>query len=148
MLGVVAFLCATPSFGQNGQCEGYGNGTVGYCSSGGCFQQFIQLPPDGNEVVWYRYNVNCCGHYVDMWVKSGGANCFAPMAAEKKSSMQLLLGEGIHLMGRDCVGRPVIYASPAGLVAQTSAQASPIDLSQPDKRFVRDLFRESSREAR
>ena len=54
--------------------------------------------------------------------------------------MELLLGQGIRIMSRDCLGRPMIYTSPAGMVAHNSPP--PIDLSHHDKLVVGDLFKE------
>ena len=142
VLGISVFLCATPFLGQ---CFGYGTGSPGYCSSSGCFMQFIQLPPTGEEIVWTSYTISCCGTFREAWSKTR-FTCNVPISAKKKSSMELLLGDGIHLMARDCLGRPVIYNSPAALIAQDSTPA--IDLSLPDRLLSKDLLKGLKSEAK
>lgn len=135
LIGVFAFLCATPSFGQ--ECFGPYVGSYGSCSGNGCFMQYASQPESGNQVIWNHYNIECCSEIVTAWVNTG-AGCGADLSAKEESGMELLLGQGIRIMSRDCLGRPVIYTSPAGMVAHNSPP--PIDLSHHDKLVVGDLF--------
>lgn len=135
LLGVFTLLCAMPSFGQ---CYGPFVGSYGTCSSNGCFMQYAQSPQSGDRVIWNHYQITCCGKQVTAWVNTG-ASCAADFSAKEKSTMVLLLSQGIRLMTNDCMGRPVIYTSPAGAMAHNSP---PVDLSNHDKLYVSDLLKE------
>jgi len=137
VLGILALLCATPSFGQF--CGGEFVGSYGTCSSNGCFRQYAKQPSSGDQVIWDHYNITCCNSTVTAWVNTG-ASCGADFSAKEKSTMELLLSQGIRLMTKDCMGRPVIYTSPAGVMAHNSSP--PIDLSNHDKLYVSDLLKE------
>lgn len=136
-LGVLAFLYATPSFGQF--CGGEFVGQYGTCQSGGCFMQYAKSPSSGDQAQWYHYNFSCCGTVVTGWVNEGTSCLEARLSDKEKSTMELLLSQGIRLMTRDCMGRPVIYTSPAAVMAHNSP---PIDLANHDKLYVSELLKE------
>lgn len=100
--------------------------------------QYAKAPENGTKVIWNHYNILCCGSYVTAWVNTG-ASCEADFSAKEKSTMELLLSRGIRLRAKDCMGRPVIYTSPAGVVAHNSP---PIDLLNHDKLYVGELLKE------
>lgn len=142
LFSVFGFLCAipaTPSFGQF--CGGVNVGTYGNCTGNGCFMQYASAPQSGSRVIWNHYNIQCCSEIVTAWVNTG-SSCGADVTAKEESGMLLLLGQGVRIMSTDCMGRPVIYTSPAGMVAHNSPPSPPIDFSNHDKLVVGDLFKE------
>ena len=138
VLGALLVLFVTPCFAQEcGSTFGY---TLTTCENGqGCNMQYVLAPQSGDSVIWEHYTFGCCGHNVTGWVDTGASCLDASLSAKQKSNMILLLGEGIRIMTKDCVGRPVVLTSLAGVMAHNSP---PIDLANHDKIYLRDLLRE------
>jgi hypothetical protein len=113
-------------------------GTYGSCQSGSCSMQYAKALQNGTQVIWSHYNIVCCGTYVTAWVNTG-ASCGNDLSSKDKSTMELLLSRGVRLRATDCMGRPVIFTSPAGVMARNSP---PVDLFNHDKHYVSDLWKE------
>jgi hypothetical protein len=82
------------------------------------------------------------GHPRVAWVNTG-VGCGADFSAKEQSTMASLLGRGVRIMTKDCMGRPVIYTSSAGVIAHNSPPP-PVDLSNHDKLYVSKLFKEQN----
>jgi hypothetical protein len=143
----ISLLCSVLLFGSAyafAACGGQYGGTTGYCSGNSCFGSYEKMYPPGNNTQWTSYQNDCCGTIVTLWVSEETGCYSAPLSAEKRSAMELLLNHGIGLLRTDCTGHLVRYTSPKALESlghrDVARSDFSIDLSRPDRLYVKALM--------